>query len=138
MKPEGLLGNIKITNVFHHPVQALIFTFYFINEIYNIIFHPAPLVTLIKWNIVFVKEMLEQPGSETRVHSLVTLRELRHTNIYKQSKLLGDVDVHLESRSISHDISMFCIEKCKQLEMLDSCKATTLRMLKFDFNIHPC
>ena len=34
----------------------------------------------------------------------------------------------LEARSRSHDISMFCIEKCKQPKMLVSSKATTLRM----------
>ena len=36
--------------------------------------------------------------------------------------------LHLEGRSRSHDISMSCIEKCKQPEMLVSTKATTLRM----------
>ena len=34
----------------------------------------------------------------------------------------------LEARSRSHDISLFCIEKCKQPEMLVSSKATALRM----------
>ena len=34
----------------------------------------------------------------------------------------------LEARSRSHEISMFCIEKCKQTEMLVSSKTTTLRM----------
>ena len=52
-----------------------------------------PLVTLIKWNIAFLTEVLEQPGSETRVYNVVTIRELRHANIDKQSKLLADVDV---------------------------------------------
>ena len=36
--------------------------------------------------------------------------------------------LRLEGRSTSHDSSMFCIEKCKQPEMLVSSKATTLRM----------
>ena len=36
--------------------------------------------------------------------------------------------LRLEAGSRSHDISMFCIEKCKQPEMLVSLKATTLRM----------
>ena len=54
---------------------------------------PNPLVTLIKWNIVFVTEVLEQPGSETCVHNVVTIRELLHANVDKQSKLLADVDV---------------------------------------------
>ena len=42
---------------------------------------------------VFVKEVLEQPGSETHVHNVVTIRELCHTNDNKQSRLLADVDV---------------------------------------------
>ena len=38
--------------------------------------------------------MLEQPGSETPIHdNIVTICELRHTNVDKQSKLLADVDV---------------------------------------------
>ena len=65
----------------------------YINQIYLIIFHPTPLVTLIKWNIVFVTEVLEQPGSETRVHNVVTIHELCHANVNKQSKLLAEVDV---------------------------------------------
>ena len=60
---------------------------------YIIIFHPTTLVTLIKWNVVFVTEVLEQSGSKTRVLIVVTMRKLRHTNVNKQSKLLADVDV---------------------------------------------
>ena len=55
---------------------------------YNIIFHSTPPT------IVFVAEVLEQPGSETRVLIVVTIRELqllRHANVDKQSKLLADV-----------------------------------------------
>ena len=36
--------------------------------------------------------------------------------------------LRLEARSRSHDISIFCIKKGKQPEMLISSKATTLRM----------
>ena len=54
---------------------------------------PNPLVTLIKRNIVFVIEILEQPGSETRVHNVVTTRELRHANVDKQTKLFAEVVV---------------------------------------------
>ena len=60
---------------------------------YLSILHPTPLVILIKWNIVFATEVLEQPGSETCVHNVVTVRELRRTNVDKQSKLLAGVDV---------------------------------------------
>ena len=41
--------------------------------------------------------------------------------------------LRLEARSKSHDISMFCIEKCKQPEMLVSSKATVLRIKMFLF-----
>ena len=64
-------------------------------QIYLIIFDPTPLETLIKWNIVFVTEVSEQPGSETRVHNVVTIRELRHANVDKQNRLLTDVEVTL-------------------------------------------
>ena len=36
--------------------------------------------------------MLKQRGSETRVHNVVTIRELRHSTVNKQSKLLPNVD----------------------------------------------
>ena len=62
-------------------------------SIYNIFFHPNPLVTLIKWNIVFVMEVLEQPGNETLVHNVERIHDLRHINIDKQSTLLADIDV---------------------------------------------
>ena len=38
-------------------------------------------------------KVLEQPGSEFGVHNIVTIHELRHTNIDKQNRLLTDVDV---------------------------------------------
>ena len=37
--------------------------------------------------------MLEQPGSETRVHNVVTIHELCQANVDKQSKLLADIDI---------------------------------------------
>ena len=40
-------------------------------------------------------EVLEQPGSETRVHNVVTIHELCHANVDKQSKLLADIDITL-------------------------------------------
>ena len=72
----------------------------FFYQIYIIIFHQTPLVTHIKWNIVFVTEVLEQPGSKTRVHNVVTIRELRHANVDQQSKLLADVDVTLHRGAV--------------------------------------
>ena len=36
---------------------------------------------------------MEQPASETRVHNTLTIGELRHANVNKQSKLLADLDV---------------------------------------------
>ena len=56
---------------------------------------PTLLVTLLKRNIVFVREVLEQPGSKTRVYNVVTIHELCHANVDKQSKLLADIDITL-------------------------------------------
>ena len=49
VKPEGLLGDIKTANVFHHPVKAkilisiLIFAFYIINQVsdFNCAYHRS-------------------------------------------------------------------------------------------------
>ena len=40
-----------------------------------------------------VTEVLGQRGSEIPVHNTVTIRELRHATVVKQSKLLADVDI---------------------------------------------
>ena len=80
VKPEVLLGSI-------------IFTFYIMNQIYLNIFHPTPLVTLIKWNIVFVTEVFGEPGSKTRVLNVVAICKLRHAKVDQQGKLLADIDV---------------------------------------------
>ena len=58
-----------------------------------ITFNPTPSVILIKYNISIVTEELEQPGSETREHNVVAIRELRHANVDKERTLLADVDV---------------------------------------------
>ena len=73
--------------------------------------------------------MLEQPANESPVHNVVAICEYCHANVDKQRKLLVDVDViHLEARPRPRDCSMFCIEKCKQLGIMVSSKAATLRM----------
>ena len=74
-------------------ISILIFTFYIINQIYLIIFHPTPTVILIKWSISFVMEVLEQPGSETHEHNVVAIRKWRQAIVDKQRTLLADVDV---------------------------------------------
>ena len=81
VKLEGVHGNIKIAHVFHHPVQA--YNMYFNPYIYILYFKsyllnylpPNPSVILIKCNISFVTEVLEQPGSKTREHNIVAIRE---------------------------------------------------------------
>ena len=83
VKPEEGISILIFTN----------FTFYIINQIYLIIFHPTLLVTLIKWKIEFVTEVLKQTGSETCVHNVMTIDELHHANVDKQSKFLADDDV---------------------------------------------
>ena len=92
-------------------ISIIIFTFYIINQIYLIIFHLTPLFILIKWNNLFAIEVLEQPGSKTRVHvhNVVTIREWRHINVDKQRMFwLMLTLLRPEARSRSHDISMFC------------------------------
>ena len=69
------------------------FTFNIIHQIYRIIFHPPPSVILIKWNISFVTEVLEQPGSETGENNIVAIREWHHANVDKQRTLLADIDI---------------------------------------------
>ena len=100
VKPEGLLGNIKIANVFHHPVRAwnmnfnpYIYILYY-QSILLIYLPPTPSVILIKWNISFVTEVLGQPGLIPE-HNVVAIPEWRHTNVDKQRSLLADVDVTL-------------------------------------------
>ena len=81
--------------------------------------------------------VLEQPASETLVHIVMTISQLRHgdtiiTSHDRQSQSLADVDVSPPKAGVeSHDCSMFCIEKWKHLERKVSSKATTLRMKMF-------
>ena len=56
------------------------------------------------------------------------VNDVMQISIIKERHWLTLTLLHLEARSRSYDISMFCIEKCKQPEMLVSSKATTLRM----------
>ena len=55
--------------------------------------NPLYIVILIKWNISFVTEVLEQPERETHKHNVVVIREWRHSNINKQELLLADIDI---------------------------------------------
>ena len=57
------------------------------------IFNPNSLDILEKWNILYLTEVLEQPGNESPVHNVVAIRQWRHANVDKQRKLLVDVDV---------------------------------------------
>ena len=121
VKPKGLLGNIKIAHVFIIQckvkicISILLCTFYIINQFYLIIFHATPSVILIKCNISFVMEVSEQPGSKT----LLNITFWRHVNdlmqisITKERNWLTLTLLRLEVWFRSHDISMFCIEKCK-------------------------
>ena len=55
------------------------------------------------------------------------VNDVTQMSINKESYWLTLTLLRLGARSRSHGISMFCIEKCKQLEMLVSSKATSLR-----------
>ena len=99
---------------------------------------PIPASYPFKMKYLFVMEVLEQPGSGTRVHNVMVIRGLRHPNMDKQRKILANVDVTPpEMQSRSHDASMFCIQKCKKLEMLVLSKATTLRVLILGCTVNP-
>ena len=53
VKPEGLLGDIKTANVFHHPVKAkirisiLIFTFYISNQVSDFQLRISPFIFML-------------------------------------------------------------------------------------------
>ena len=100
------------------------FNVYIINQIYRIIFHPALSDILIKFNISFVTEGLEQPVGKTREHNVVVIREDVQMSIIKERYWLTLALLSLESQSRSYDN-----REMKKPEMLvSSYKATTLRM----------
>ena len=95
----------------------------------NLLNYLSPSPASYPYMMKFITEVLEQPRSETRVHNIVTIREWRHAKVDGQkSYWLTLTLLRPEAWSRSHNISMFCIEKCKKLEMLVSFKATALRM----------
>ena len=55
------------------------------------------------------------------------VNDVAQMSLNKESYWLTLMFIRLEVRSRSHDIKMLCIEKYKQLEMVVSSKATTLR-----------
>ena len=98
---EGLQGNIKIANVFHHLVQALnmnfdpyIYILYYQSNLLNYL-PPNPASYSYKIEYCICNGGVGTARSETCVHNDVTIRELRHANVDRQSKLLADVDVTL-------------------------------------------
>ena len=46
-------------------------------------------------------EVLEQPGSEARVHNVVTIREWRRAKVDKQ-RILADLSYFAQRRSLDH------------------------------------
>ena len=61
--------------------------------------------------------MLEQPANETPVQNVLAIRERRHENVDKQSKLLVYVEfTHLEVRPRPRDIPMFASRSASSLE----------------------
>ena len=80
------------------------FNVYIINQIYRIFFHPALSDILIKFNISFVTEGLEQPVGKTREHNVVVIREDVQMTINKDRYWLTLTLLNLGSQSRSHDI----------------------------------
>ena len=66
--------------------------------------------------------------SQARNSSWQYVNDVMQMSMNKEHYWLALTLLHLEARSRSHDISMLCIEKNKQSEMLVSSQATTLRM----------
>ena len=62
------------------------------------------------------------------------VNDVRQMSINKESYWLTLMLLHLEVRSRSHDVKLLCIEKYKQLEMVVSYKATTLRFTSIIVN----
>ena len=69
-------------NVLHHPVQAknlnfnpYIYILYYQSNIYLTIFHTNLLVILVKWNILFVTKVFEQPANKSPVHNVEAICE---------------------------------------------------------------
>ena len=74
--------------------NLLIYILYYQSNLRNY-FQPNPASCPYKMEYCILTEVLEQPGSDTPVLNVVTIRKLRHANVDKQSKLLADVEVIL-------------------------------------------
>ena len=71
--------------------------------------------------------LLSELGKELKWEAWRYVNDVTQMSINKEQYWLKLTLLRLEGRSRSHDISMFCIKKCKQPEMLVSSSATTLR-----------
>ena len=78
--------NLKIV------ISILIFTFYIINQISVIIYHPAGLVFHIFRVKQYLTEVLEQPRGGTPTLNVMALRDQLDANVSKQRTLLADID----------------------------------------------
>ena len=69
--------------------------------------------------ILFVTGILEQPDSETLVDNTMICHSdknyVTQTQISRESHWLSLKLVHLEADAKSHNWSMFCIQKCKNM-----------------------
>ena len=63
---------------------------------------PIPASYPYKMKYLFVMEVLEQPGSGTRVDNVMVIRELRHPHMDKQRKLLAKLMLHRQRCSLDH------------------------------------
>ena len=69
-----------------------IYILYYQSNVLNYL-PPEPFSFLIKWNISFVREVLEQPGRKNREHNIIVVRERHHEKVDKLRKLLAGFDV---------------------------------------------
>ena len=132
VKPETLLGNIKIAHVFHHPVQALNMNFnphiYIIYYQTNLLNYLPPNPVSYPYKMKYLRCWNRQCANLVNITSWRYVNDVTQMSINKERYWLTLTFLRLEARSRSRDISMFCIKKCKQPEMLVSSMATTLRM----------
>ena len=83
MKPEGLLGNIKIANVCHHPVRALNMNFnpytciYILHYQSNLLSYlpPTPVSYPYKKKYFICNRGVGQQGSKMCEHNIVAISE---------------------------------------------------------------
>ena len=95
VKPEGLLGDIKTANVFHHPVEAktnLNFNTYIYILYYQLSIRFLIAHTTVHFHVILhqirLNVILEQPERQIFAPNVLAIRDRRHDNKSKQTTSL--------------------------------------------------